>query len=240
VKYDLADSEWCTSAGTSGTPGRMTVPQNLPSPDGAFHDVSIDLAGLTPDTAYCGEIVAANGTGSTPTDDGDQAAWTQLSAPTHTLDVTELGTGAGTITSSPAGIDCRINTCSQAFTEGTKVILTATAGSGSTFEGWSGGGCSGTGTCVVTLNSDINVAASFARATRLSPPPPPATKCIVPKVSGEMLASAKRAIKSHHCSVGKITRIKSTRKNKGHVISETPKPGKHLRKGSKVALKVGK
>jgi beta-lactam-binding protein with PASTA domain len=35
-------------------------------------------------------------------------------------------------------------------------------------------------------------------------------------------------------------RVESTSKNKGHVISESQKPGKHLRKGAKVALKVGK
>jgi hypothetical protein len=42
------------------------------------------------------------------------------------------------------------------------------------------------------------------------------------------------------CSVGKITKVSSSPKNKGHVISQSPKPGKHLRKGTRVALKVGK
>jgi PASTA domain/Divergent InlB B-repeat domain len=150
-----------------------------------------------------------------------------------TLTVLLAGTGSGSVTSSPAGIDCGA-TCTQAFTLGTRVTLTATPAPDSAFSGWSGGGCSGTGTCVVTLNGDTTVTANF----QSSPPPP--TKCIVPKVKGKKLAAAKRSIKSHHCSVGKITRVKSSPKNRGHVISQSPKPGKHLRKGAKVALKVGK
>jgi hypothetical protein len=41
------------------------------------------------------------------------------------------------------------------------VTLTATAASGSTFAGWSGGGCSGTGTCTVTMTADKSVTANF-------------------------------------------------------------------------------
>ena len=64
--------------------------------------------------------------------------------------------------------------------------------------------------------------------------------CIVPNLRGKKLAAAKRAIMSHHCGVGEITRVKSSPKNKGRVISQRPKPGKHLRKDAKVALKIGK
>jgi hypothetical protein len=41
------------------------------------------------------------------------------------------------------------------------VTLTATPTEGSTFAGWSGGGCSGTGTCQLTLSSDQDVTATF-------------------------------------------------------------------------------
>jgi beta-lactam-binding protein with PASTA domain len=40
--------------------------------------------------------------------------------------------------------------------------------------------------------------------------------------------------------LGKITKVKSSPSKRGKVISQNPKPGKHLPKGSKVALKVGK
>ena len=67
--------------------------------------------------------------------------------------------GTGTISSAPAGIDCG-SVCSASFDSGTSVTLTATAATGSTFAGWSGA-CSGTGTCVVTMNAANTVIASF-------------------------------------------------------------------------------
>ncbi|SJZ88804.1 hypothetical protein SAMN02745119_01915 [Trichlorobacter thiogenes] len=75
-------------------------------------------------------------------------------------------TGNGTVISSPAGISCG-GTCSYTFGTPQTVVLTATADSGSIFTGWSGGGCSGTGTCTVTLSNDTAVTATFALATTL-------------------------------------------------------------------------
>ena len=80
------------------------------------------------------------------------------------LTVTEAGTGAGTVTSAPAGISCP-TTCSANFASGAEVTLTASAAEGSTFAGWSGGGCAGTGTCVVTLNAATTVTATFNAGT---------------------------------------------------------------------------
>ena len=77
-----------------------------------------------------------------------------------TLTVSKSGAGSGTVTSSPAGINCG-STCSAAFVSGTPVTLSATPAAGSTFTGWSGGGCSGTGTCVVAMNADTTVTAGF-------------------------------------------------------------------------------
>src|SRR4029079_17796177 len=66
---------------------------------------------------------------------------------TYLLSVTNAGTG--TVTSSPAGINCGSD-CSEAFVSGAIVSLTATAPAGSSFAGWSGA-CSGTATCQVTM-----------------------------------------------------------------------------------------
>src|SRR5688500_9569504 len=67
------------------------------------------------------------------------------SSGTFNLQVQKSGTGSGTVTSNPTGINCG-TTCSRSFSGGTSVTLSAVPASGSVFAGWSGGGCSGTGT----------------------------------------------------------------------------------------------
>ncbi|HEY6205523.1 MAG TPA: galactose oxidase-like domain-containing protein [Chthoniobacterales bacterium] len=81
------------------------------------------------------------------------------------LTVVKTGAGSGTVTSDLSGITCGA-TCSKNYNYGDSVTLTATsAAPGSTFTGWSGGGCSGTGACTVTLTSPITVTANFAPIT---------------------------------------------------------------------------
>jgi hypothetical protein len=81
-------------------------------------------------------------------------------SPTVTLGVTRAGTGSGTVMSAPAGIDCG-TTCSASFRAGITVNLDAVAAPGSTFTGWSGGGCSGTDSCAVSMSGAQSVAATF-------------------------------------------------------------------------------
>jgi len=83
----------------------------------------------------------------------------RTSVVTVTLSVSKAGTGGGTVTSSPAGINC-VSTCSALFDSGTVVTLTATPGATSTFTGWSGA-CTGTGTCVVTMDAAKSVTSTF-------------------------------------------------------------------------------
>jgi hypothetical protein len=79
----------------------------------------------------------------------------------YVLSVERLGTGSGTVSSDPAGIECGSD-CSESFPEGTKVTLTATPAPGSTFDHWTGGGCAGSGACKVTMNIARKVKAVFA------------------------------------------------------------------------------
>jgi hypothetical protein len=82
------------------------------------------------------------------------------------LTVERTGTGTGTVTSSPAGIDCG-ETCTAEFEEGAEVTLSATPAAGSTFAGWSGA-CTGTGACKVTLAEAQEVEAEFASTPSFS------------------------------------------------------------------------
>jgi hypothetical protein len=76
--------------------------------------------------------------------------------PLHPLTLNKTSSGTGRVTSDPTRIDCGTSCPTQSanFAELTQITLTAQADSGSTFKGWSGAGCSGTGICVVTMGTD--------------------------------------------------------------------------------------
>ena len=80
-----------------------------------------------------------------------------------TLSVTIAG--SGTVTSSPSGINCSTGTCTAAFPAGTKVTLTPTAASKFAFTAWTGGGCTGTAACTITMSSNQAVTATFGNFT---------------------------------------------------------------------------
>jgi M6 family metalloprotease-like protein len=76
------------------------------------------------------------------------------------LTVSKSGDGSGKVISIPAGIDCG-SVCSVSFNSNTSVTLTALSDSGSRFAGWSGEGCSGVGTCTVSMTAGRNVTALY-------------------------------------------------------------------------------
>jgi hypothetical protein len=160
------------------------------------------------------------------------------------LTVSNAGTGSGSVT-------CDGGACAATYPFGAKVTLAATAASGSTFSGWNGAGCSGTGTCVVTFETDTTITATFTANPKPSEPSKPGEpakpsepskpaeppKCIVPKLAGKTLAQAKTALSKAHCALGKITKPK---KAKGALVvkSTSPAAGKVLAANTKVSLKL--
>jgi hypothetical protein len=82
---------------------------------------------------------------------------TQVIATTAGCLLTISRTGAGAVTSSPTGINCGAD-CSEPYSYGTSVTLTATPASG--FHGWSGA-CTGTESCVVNMDQAKSVTATF-------------------------------------------------------------------------------
>ena len=76
------------------------------------------------------------------------------------LSVQKQGGGAGSIYSSPNGIQCGTD-CAEGYTANTSVTLYAIPSAGSSFVEW-GGDCSGSATtCTVTLSAAKNVTANF-------------------------------------------------------------------------------
>jgi hypothetical protein len=85
---------------------------------------------------------------------------------THTLSVSVTGTGSVT----GPGISCPAD-CTETYTHGTSVTLTATPGSGWRFSHW-GGDCTGTATnCTVSMTTARSVIAIFTTIVIIPPPP---------------------------------------------------------------------
>jgi hypothetical protein len=118
-------------------------------------------AGLS-DTDIDGAPRRQPGTAATcPDGVRDQGAYeAPATACSRTLTVSTVGTGAGTVTGP--GIDCGAGhtDCSEAVPSDTEVELTATPAQGSSFAGFSGGGCSAS-PCTVTLDANKSVQARF-------------------------------------------------------------------------------
>jgi uncharacterized delta-60 repeat protein len=162
------DGKLVAVGGSAADPGFVVVRYN---PDGAL-DTSFGSGGV----AVSGLPEATQGVGASAVvlqPDGkivvggewESVGWAVSTgfalarfAVTNTLTVSTSGNGGGSVTSSPAGIDCRV-TCSMLFAAA-PITLTARAGAGSVFAGWSGA-CSGTGACTVTPNADRSVTADF-------------------------------------------------------------------------------
>jgi hypothetical protein len=82
--------------------------------------------------------------------------------------VERTGSGSGTVRSNPAGIACGAgqgpaDVCGYLFPAGTAVTLTATPDASSTFGGWRGAGCTGTGVCRFTAGARVTVTATFVK-----------------------------------------------------------------------------
>ena len=152
----ISGSGWnCTLATVTCTRSDTLPASGFYPPITVTVNVASDAPGSVTNSATVsggGQIYTADDTSSDPT------TIAASPPPPHTLNVSTTGTGAGTVTGS--GISCPGN-CSASYANGTVVTLTATPASGSMFAGWTGGGCSGTGTCQVTMSSDQSVTATF-------------------------------------------------------------------------------
>lgn len=145
----------CGSVCSAAFPAGVTV--TLTAAPGAGHEFSgWSGAGIScPGTGTCAVPMTAARSLT--------ATFSPASASHYTLTVSK--TGSGSVSSSPAGIDCGV-TCSASFASGTSVTLTAAPANGFELAGWTGNGisCPGTGTCTVAMTATRNVMAMFQSA----------------------------------------------------------------------------
>ena len=89
-----------------------------------------------------------------------------------------------------------------------------------------------------TFNCDVHATAmkgSFVVAVGAPPP----IRCRVPRVVGQTLGRARRSIRVRHCTVGRVRYTRSPRaRNK--VLSQKPRAGRRLARGSPVNLVVSR
>jgi uncharacterized repeat protein (TIGR02543 family) len=78
-------------------------------------------------------------------------------------------TGGGTVATNPSGLTCS-TTCSYPFPTGTAVSLIPSVNVGQTFMGWTGEGCIGRSSCLITMDSPKTVGATFQNTYTLIMP----------------------------------------------------------------------
>jgi uncharacterized repeat protein (TIGR02543 family) len=116
--------------------------------------------------ALCADLTC-NAPGDGEIGDFLSAQMTAVNVQADTLDVTRVGNGS--VDTADKVIACG-NKCTSPYTGGTQVTLTAKAGSGSVFTGWTGA-CLGSGnnaSCTTTIQGHTAVTATFSPVFTLS------------------------------------------------------------------------
>jgi hypothetical protein len=127
----------------------------------SLHDVTSGSNGSCGGTIMCEAAAGYDGPTGVGTPKGLVAFGGAAVEPEEfELTVSKGGEGEGTVTSSPAGIDCG-SECSASFEAGTEVTLTASPAAGSEFGGWTACDAESEGKCEVTMSGARAVEADF-------------------------------------------------------------------------------
>ena len=232
-----------------GTPTALgsSASIDIPSADGVG-TISVDpasvAAGSTGGTLSFAYVAAAGGI-----DDGGititvPAGWTPPSTSAAAAGAVSATCG----TASVSGMTIQLTDVTIGGGDGCTIVYGSRNGGGA---GASAPSTSGTATFATSEMSTADGALSPLRAyptITVTPaqsgghkPPPPVTHCVVPKLKGDSLATARRLLGAAHCLLGKVTKPKAKknqRLRKLIVSGSTPGAGAKLASGSRIGLKL--
>ena len=153
---------------TRNADGTLT---QLASPDNCIQDQAADGDECDNENGLGlggqGVAISSDGTSVYVTGQNDVAEFART--PPATVTISLAGAGSGAVSDGTGAITCP-TTCSHTYAAGSQITLTPIPSSGSAFAGWSGGGCSGTGTCQLTLSPDTATTHTAVTATFNSVP----------------------------------------------------------------------
>ncbi len=159
-----ASSGGFTAALSSDNPAAATVPASVTVAAGARSANFPITTNVVPNP----QSALIIGTAGAVTTYGIITAWTPSTFNNGSVAIIPGGTGSGTITSQPVGINCVITrgnglgTCTASFAVGTVVRLTAQAATNSSFQGWRGlPGCGDPSRITIARGVTINCQPGF-------------------------------------------------------------------------------
>src|SRR6266568_62221 len=165
VQQQVATPTFSPGGGTYT--GSVTVSINDASSGATIYYTTNGSTPTTSSAVYSGALtftqtttLKAMAAASGMTNSGVANATYTVQQQSFTLTVSKTDLGGGTVTSSPAGINCG-STCSATYVSGTTVTLTATPDLLSGFGGWSGCDSVSGNTCTVDMISARSVTADF-------------------------------------------------------------------------------
>lgn len=145
-------------------------------PDGAAVTLTATAEAGSQFVGWNGECTTVNGTNCSLTMNANKAPVATFRALTTYRITAGLGSGTGTVTSSPSGMICTVTgaavsgTCSLTVPAGTNVSFVATGNSGSTWRVWDGVCANATATCALTapqLPGDVPIRVGFDQLVTL-------------------------------------------------------------------------
>jgi hypothetical protein len=151
------------------TTGNLSAPQvTLPTISLADPEKDKRYEGTYNNFSYNGDyritFYARNANGNVSVSPSIMVTVTEGQNTSNILTVMKSGTGGGTITSVPTGINCGTD-CSETYSAATTLTLTAVPDNNSDFVGWSGTkiACTGTDSCTVLVDGTKLANAEFTR-----------------------------------------------------------------------------